>query len=143
MKAIAKFLILVVCACILIGCQTTQTHRSAGLTPSSLNGDLSVVPRETNLIAPDVRTFLITAGSQPTNPRSSLKIEPWLAAGITNLDRSHEFLKRLHQATAGSNLVAQAISATSFSLPLRHPRPPTMTLTKCWRAPRARVSSPR
>jgi hypothetical protein len=37
----------------------------------------------------------------------SVKIEPWLAAGITNHDRSPEFLQHLQDATAQRNVLAE------------------------------------
>src|SRR5437868_2800796 len=107
MKAVIRFLGIFICAVILTGCQTRRADLPAKAPPFPA-GDLSIVPRERNLLAPDVRTFLITAGSQPSSPRASLKIEPWLSAGVTNLDRSSEFLNRLRAAAAKSNLVAQS-----------------------------------
>jgi TPR repeat protein len=107
MKAVIKSLPIFVCLAIFIGCQTRRADVPVKAPPFPA-GDLSIVPRENNLLAPDVRTFLITAGSQISSPRASLKIEPWLVAGVTNLDRSPEFLNRLRASAAKSNLVAQS-----------------------------------
>ena len=51
------------------------------------------------------RTFLLEAARGTTN--SPFKIEPWFVAGVTNEDRSPEFLGRLRAASESGNLVAR------------------------------------
>jgi len=57
------------------------------------------VPKSTSsLVHSDIKAFL-------TAP--SFEIEPWFAAGVTNGDRSPDFMQRMHAASAKGNAIVQ------------------------------------
>src|SRR5437667_862936 len=49
-----------------------------------------------SIVIPSDRTAFLS--------HSSSEIEPWFAAGVTNNDRSPDFLRRLREASAGGNV---------------------------------------
>src|SRR5690349_20776216 len=49
--------------------------------------------------------FLRNLPSGPNN--SAVEIEPWFAAGVTNEDRSPEFVRKLREASAKGNAIVQ------------------------------------
>src|SRR5947207_10104707 len=66
--------------------------------------------QKSGLFAADPTAFLRT--SPPERNDSSFKVEPWFAIGVTNGDRSPEFVLRLKDASAKGNAIVQGFLGT-------------------------------
>src|SRR5436190_1569723 len=65
---------------------------------------------QSSFIAPDPSAFLHGSSSPPNN--SSSEIEPWFAVGVTNGDRSPDFVRRLRDASEKGNVTVQGFLGT-------------------------------
>src|SRR6266481_5385083 len=66
--------------------------------------------QKSGLFAADPTAFLRTPPPEPND--SSFKVEPWFVNGVTNGDRSPEFVLRLKDASAKGNAIVEGFLGT-------------------------------